>query len=219
MEVGRIEGGCRVLLCVDGGIVTGEVLGSRSAHLATDIGGSALRAGEELAMGRPLRGVQVGGLSADLLQRITSRLSRRLLRQVPGAQHERFEDDARRMMVEREFTISDRSDRTGVRLDGAVIEAPGGSMRSEGVVTGAVQVPPDGKPIALLTDRPATGGYPVIGCIIGADLAALGQLRPRERVRFEWVERAWAVEDLRELEAMIASVPMPRPSGHARSHG
>ena len=103
-----------------------------------------------------------------------------------------------------------------MRFTGASIPAPVESMRSEGVVTGAIQIPPRGTPIALLTDRPATGGYPVIACIIGADLPSLGQLRPRDRVRFEWTDQAAALEALREQEALIAGVPTPQPAAHAR---
>ncbi len=216
VSVGAIQSGCRVLLCVDGGVATERVLGSRSAHLASGVGGGALKAGDELPLGEHRTGLVTGRPSAAVLERVREHLSRRTLRIVRGAQWDWFSEDARRAIAEREFVVSDRSDRTGVRLGGVAIEVPQRSMRSEGVVTGAVQLPRDGQPIVLLVDRPATGGYPVIGCVIGADLPALGQVRPRDRVRLEWIERERAVELLREREELIAQVPVARESGHVR---
>ena len=57
-------------------------------------------------------------------------------------------------------------------------------LPSEGMVLGAVQVPPDGQPVVLLADHPPTGGYPVIGVVHPDDLWQCGQLRPGETVRF-----------------------------------
>ena len=175
-----------------------------------------MKAGDELALGEQRRGLVTGRPSADVLERVRERLSRRTLRIVAGAQWAWIGDEARRAIAEREFVVSDRSDRTGVRLEGEAIEVPQRSMRSEGVVTGAIQLARDGQPIALLVDRPATGGYPVMGCVIGADLAALGQVRPRDRVRFAWIERERAVDLLREQEELIARVPVARESGYMR---
>ncbi|MFG0294217.1 MAG: biotin-dependent carboxyltransferase family protein [Phycisphaerales bacterium JB050] len=217
MSVGAIGGGCRVLLCVDGGVATEPVLGSRSAHLASGVGGCALKAGDELALGGARVGLQTGRPSGEVLSRVREHLARRTLRIVEGAQHGWFSEGARRAIVEREFVVSDRSDRTGVRLEGEAIEVPERSMQSEGVVTGAIQLAHGGLPIVLLVDRPATGGYPVMGCVIGADLPALGQVRPRDRVRFEWIDRERAVELLREQERLIGEVPVARASGYVRS--
>ncbi len=215
ITIGPLSAGCRAYLCIGGGIATQPVLGSRSAHLPTGIGGAALRAGDTLHLGDHPQGLQIAKPASDLIEQILRTLARPVLRLLPGAHHDRFDDSARYDLTDSRFTVSDRSDRTGVRFTGASIAAPAESMRSEGVVTGAIQIPPDGKPIALLTDRPATGGYPVIACIIGADLPSLGQLRPRDRVRFEWTDQAAALEALREQEALIASVLTPQPAAHA----
>ena len=71
-----------------------------------------------------------------------------------------------------------------MRLEGAAWSAPrDGELPSEGMVAGAVQVPPDGQPVVFLADHPATGGYPVIAVVDGrASLAA--QVRPGDRIRF-----------------------------------
>jgi antagonist of KipI len=60
------------------------------------------------------------------------------------------------------------------------------------MVTGAIQLPPDGRPIVLLCDHATVGGYPVVATVVSADLGVLGQLRPGDPVRFEPVDRAGA---------------------------
>jgi allophanate hydrolase subunit 2 len=71
---------------------------------------------------------------------------------------------------------------------GARIESrDGGLMISEGTPLGAIQLPDEGEPIILLSDRPTTGGYPMIACVIGADIATVGQLAPGAPLRFEEV--------------------------------
>ena len=39
----------------------------------------------------------------------------------------------------------------------------------------------------LFVDQQTAGGYPIIANIISADLASVGQLRPRDEIRFELV--------------------------------
>jgi allophanate hydrolase subunit 2 len=81
--------------------------------------------------------------------------------------------------------VSPASNRVGVRLEGPPIERiRHEELLSEGVVTGALQVPPSGQPILLLNDHPTTGGYPVLGVLHEDDLPLAGQLRPGQRLSF-----------------------------------
>jgi len=83
------------------------------------------------------------------------------------------------------YTVSPDSDRVGMRLAGEPLPlVADGELPSEGMVLGAVQVPPDGRPVVLLADHPTTGGYPVVAVVEGADLWQCAQLRPGEPVRF-----------------------------------
>jgi allophanate hydrolase subunit 2 len=59
-----------------------------------------------------------------------------------------------------------------------------GELPSEGIVLGAVQVPPSGQPVVFLADHPTTGGYPVVAVLASADLPDAAQLRPGQQVRF-----------------------------------
>jgi allophanate hydrolase subunit 2 len=126
-----------------------------------------------------------------------------------------FDESARARMAAAEFGIDPASDRTGVRLRGVALDAGAFTLeKSEGVVPGAVQVPPSGEPIVLGVDGPTVGGYPVIASVIGADLPALAQLAAGARVRFAWTDLKNAHAALRELEALIERVAMPDRSGH-----
>ncbi len=93
----------------------------------------------------------------------------------------------------------------GLRLEGVALETPqSGQMVSEGVSLGAIQVPAGGKPIILFVEQQTTGGYPKIANIISADMPSVGQLRPRDEVRFEFV----TPEAARELIiSLIAAYP------------
>jgi allophanate hydrolase subunit 2 len=77
------------------------------------------------------------------------------------------------------------SDRVGARLDGAPLRRlRDDELPSEGLVTGAIQVPHDGRPIVMLADHPVTGGYPVVGIVEPADLPVVAQARPGTPLRF-----------------------------------
>ena len=97
----------------------------------------------------------------------------------------------------------------GLRLEGAPVAAdPGREMITEGVALGAVQVPAGGQPIILFVEQQTTGGYPKIANVISADLHSVGQLRPRDEIRFERVEFETAYSLLREQEQFLASASL-----------
>jgi allophanate hydrolase subunit 2 len=186
------------------------VLGGRATHLASGIGGHegrALRAGDELPAGEPgPAATRAGGAWRALAEAVVSRRTLRLTR---GPHTDAFGAGALAAFSGQEFVVADRSDRTGIRLLGPAIRPPhGGRMLTEGMPPGAVQVTESGMPIILGADRPTTGGYPVLGCMASVDGPALGQLAPRERVRFELV----SFEEARRLydafwDALDAALP------------
>jgi antagonist of KipI len=205
LDIGPLEFGARAYLCVSGGIGVPEVFGSRSTHVLSRLGGlegRALRRGDKLPAG-PAASLAPRTLPERFLA-LTERT--RTLRITPGAQARAFSAESAMRLIASEYTVRDNSDRMGVRFSGPPVCWRGEEMRSEGVPLGAIQIPPDGEPIALGVDAQTTGGYPVIGAVITADLPSLGQLRPRDRVRFHPVSfeeaRALALQQdalLREL--------------------
>jgi antagonist of KipI len=105
-----------------------------------------------------------------------------------------------------EYLVSEESNRMGIRLKGPALGSPGGHMITEGVPLGAVQAPPDGQPIILFVEHQTTGGYPKPANVISADFWRLGQLRPRDRVRFERVTMEGALGLLRDQEEWLYSL-------------
>ena len=91
----------------------------------------------------------------------------------------------------------------GLRLSGTPLtHAKGFNIVSDGIASGAIQVPGDGQPIILLADRQTTGGYPKIATIASVDLPALGRVAPGTKLAFEAISSE-AAEDLRRAQARV----------------
>jgi biotin-dependent carboxylase-like uncharacterized protein len=180
VRVGRASSGVRSYVSVAGGIEVPEVLGSRSTDTLAHLGPPVLRDGDVLAFG-PVVGSPAG---------VDTGPARRLLRPAPlrfhpGPRADWFERDALAALTSTPYTVTAESNRVGLRLEGPVLErVRQGELASEGIVLGAVQVPPSGQPLVFLHDHPTTGGYPVIAIVELDDLWRCAQLRPGEQVRF-----------------------------------
>ncbi len=175
LELGRFLNGVRAYVSVRGGIDVEPVLGSRSTDLLSGLGPPQLREGDVLQIGpepaaKPEDVDPPPPLPAEPI-----------LRLLPGPRDDWFAANA----LAGTWRVSPSSNRVGVRLEGPPIERiRHEELLSEGVVTGALQVPPSGQPILLLNDHPTTGGYPVLGVVHTDDLPLAGQLRPRQRLSF-----------------------------------
>ncbi|MCB2167217.1 MAG: biotin-dependent carboxyltransferase family protein [Deltaproteobacteria bacterium] len=199
--------GCRAYLAVGGGFHIPTVMGSRSTSIGAGFGGfdgRVLRAGDRLPGCRPGHYLACAGRSIpDTLKALP--VSEWVLRVLPGPQDDQFPAASRRQFYEAAYTVSGKSDRTGVRLEGPAIEKETGapdSILSEGILCGAIQVPGDGKPIILLNET-VTGGYRKIAVVIAADLPLLGQLAPGDTVRFQETDLSSALDLLRRVEAAV----------------
>jgi biotin-dependent carboxylase-like uncharacterized protein len=206
LRLGPTRSGARCYLCVRGGIETKLFLGSASTHVLSGLGGHegrALRKGDALNVGAASGPARIRRLSALAKHEMQPR---KALRITPGPQKEWFSESAQRVFHESRYRVAEESNRMGIRLEGTVIPAPsGGEMVSEGVALGAIQVPEGGMPIILFVEQQTTGGYPKIANVISADFHSLGQLRPRDEIRFERVEWETARALLREQEELMTS--------------
>ncbi|HKQ47915.1 MAG TPA: biotin-dependent carboxyltransferase family protein [Phycisphaerae bacterium] len=214
LVTGPIRSGVRSYLCVSGGIDVPQRLGSRSTHLVGAFGGlkgRALRSGDLLEVGGETGRIGDSHLAAAARAYCESRLSRRSVRAVDGPHLNTFDFQAIERLWTTSFKVSVQSDRTGMRLKGRLGPSTlGGRMPSEGMMPGAVQVPASGEPIVLMVDYPTTGGYPVIACVAAVDLPVLGQVRPRQTLRFERVSLAESRSLFAEQEQSLnAEVPPP----------
>ena len=174
-------------LAVGGGFDAPELLGSRSTYPRGGFGGFA---GRRLAEGDRLplrRNTADRGTALRLARQSELGLPERI-RVVLGPQEDCFAAEGIEAFLNQDFTVSNDSDRMGLRLDGPKVRhAAGYNIVSDGIATGAIQVPGDGKPIVLLADHQTTGGYPKIATVISADMPALGRATPGATIRFKAV--------------------------------
>jgi biotin-dependent carboxylase-like uncharacterized protein len=180
LVLGTPASGLRSYLAVRGGVDVPPVLGSRSTDLLSGLGPAPLRAGDELPAGARAADEPVVDVAP-----VAAPSASPVLRIVPGPRRDRLTEDGWRSLTTATWTVSGDSDRVGLRLTGpALTRTTDGELLSEGLVPGAVQVPPDGAPVLFLADHPVTGGYPVPAVVRTADLGAAAQLRPGDTLRF-----------------------------------
>ncbi|MET7453677.1 biotin-dependent carboxyltransferase family protein [Streptomyces sp. NPDC005574] len=185
LEVGPALAGVRGYVAVSGGIAVEPVLGSRSTDLLSGLGPPPLADGAVLPLGPET------GLHARVDVAPQPRPPAELVLHVtPGPREDWFTPQALRTFTTRAYRVSSASNRIGLRTEGPALErARSGELPSEGMVLGAVQVPPDGRPVVFLADHPTTGGYPVIAVVRATDLPATAQAAPGTPVRFVSVHR------------------------------
>ncbi|GAB7064326.1 biotin-dependent carboxyltransferase family protein [Streptomyces mexicanus] len=182
LDVGAATHGVRSYLGFAGGVDAEEVLGSRATDLLSGLGPDPLRDGDTLALGA----ASAAGSPVALDAAPWVAPPRELVLPVTfGPRDDWFTPEGLRTLLTGTYRVSAASNRIGLRLEGpAPARAREGELASEGMVPGAVQVPPEGRPVVFLSDHPTTGGYPVIGVVHPAALGAMAQARPGTPVRF-----------------------------------
>lgn len=183
LTLGHPERGLRYVIAVRGGVDAAPALGSRAADTLAGLGPLALTAGTVLPIGDAGRHAVDPSVVARELPAPGDLVD---LEITLGPRDDWFTTAAVETLTGQEWTVTPRSDRVGIRLQGQVPleRALGGELPSEGAVTGAIQVPPDGQPVLFLPDHPLTGGYPIIGALTDRSLDLAGQLAPGVRLRF-----------------------------------
>lgn len=217
LALGACRVGARSYLAVAGGIDVPPVFGSRATDILGGIGGvegRPLTVGDLLPLAPPALGATTAvAVPQDLIPEYSPTIA---VRVVLGPQDERFTEDAIAAFLASCFTVTRESDRMGMRLEGPALTfrdgAPGADILSEGVVTGAIQVPAHGKPIVLLAAHQTTGGYAKIATVIGADLWRLGQARPGDTVGFSAVTIPEAHEALAVYHALFDPAVLVPPA-------
>lgn len=193
LRCGATANGARCYLCIHGGFEVKEVLGSTSTHIMTNVGGfqgRALMKGDVLPY-KKVEGKKLmhhhfpDSVAAGLMKRYS-------LRVTEAPQSRNFSKETLQLFSSSGYRVSEETNRMGLRLSGASLpRIVSEDMITEGVTSGAIQVSHDGRPIILFVEHQTTGGYPKIANVISADVHRVGQLRPRDDVRFVFV----SVED------------------------
>jgi len=206
LRVGATRSGARCYLCVQGGIVERPFLGSVSTHLLSGLGGHegrALRKGDAVRIGRVTGAFRKRTVSPRILRSLSPR---KVLRVTPGPQSDLFPQKSQQLFYESTYRIAEDSNRMGLRLEGpSIAQVSSEDMITEGVSIGAVQITAGGQPIILFVEQQTTGGYAKIANVISADLHSLGQLRPRDEIRFERADWDTARALLLEQEQLLTS--------------
>jgi biotin-dependent carboxylase-like uncharacterized protein len=188
LDIGLLAHGMRCYLAVAGGMLGPSAFASCATDELSAIGPGPLQRGQVLHAGpwAPPLGDHLAPGSWTKLETEDSAVS---LRVVPGPHSECFRPDALEHLSRLRFVVGDDSNRVGLRLrraDGrsSSLRVDRAELDSQGMVTGAVQVPPGGDPVVLMPDHATLGGYPVVAVVVSADHGILGQCRPGTVVRF-----------------------------------
>ena len=193
LELGLPPAGLRSYVAVRGGVDVRPVLGSRATDTLAGLGPSPPAAGDLLPVGAvPTDGAEAGAgnLVGEVLDAAPTLPYPGLatVRVLPGPRDDWFVPAALAALTSQPYLVTAACDRVGMRLAGPGLERREvRELTSEGTVAGALQVPPDGRPILFLADHPVTGGYPVIAVVVHDDLPVAAQLRPGDRLGFRRV--------------------------------
>jgi antagonist of KipI len=217
----KVKAGCRAYLAVSGGLVVPKIMGSCSTYLSGNFGGLE---GRKLRRGDILYTPDIPSCLGKLGLRFPSDWIPSLdkedpLKVIPGPQDHHFTEKGVQTFCSSSYQVTPQCDRMGVRLKGPKIERRSDveeSIISEGLISGSIQVPGNGKPLIILTEL-VTGGYTKIATIISTDLPKVAQLKPGDQVRFKpiSVEKSHLLlkeqEDrLKELKKIIQESCLPK---------
>jgi antagonist of KipI len=205
--------GARAYLAVSGGINVPPMLGSRSTHLVSamgGVGGRALIAGDRLPLGDS--SLPQGTVLAPQEPIVALPDRHAIVRVLPGPQADYFTPDALDLLQSAPYLVGHNSDRMGFRLQGPrLTHARGADTISDATPLGVLQIPASGQPILLMADRQTTGGYPKLATVISADMAIAGQLAPNDTVAFVICTRAEALKALIAQERALMALEGHRP--------
>jgi biotin-dependent carboxylase-like uncharacterized protein len=210
LSFGSAVNGFRAYIAIAGGIGVPRVMGSRSTNLPSGFGGHEGRIlkKEDILECDERRGPRIEPGRPFNPEWIPQYSDKWKLRVILGPQDDHFPDDSRDNFSGNTYTMSQDSDRTGIRLEGPEIRCKPdieASIVSEGVIAGSIQIPGDGKPIIILAET-VTGGYRKIATVISADLPLLGQMKPGDGIRFEVISLAEAHLALQKMEERIKNI-------------
>ncbi|MGK0500177.1 MAG: biotin-dependent carboxylase-like uncharacterized protein [Oceanicoccus sp.] len=204
IALGFTTAGSRVYLAVAGGFQVTPQFGSTATVVRESVGGlagSALVEGDFLSCAE-VNSKQNRRLAEFDRPRYDSDIE---VRVIPSYQQKHFDDLQQLRFFNSEYTVSQRCDRMGYRLEGAEVSSDIDGILSEGICYGAIQVPADGQPIVLLNDRQTIGGYPKIGSALSMDAARLAQLAKGGKVHFRAISPYCAHNELLLAENRFAA--------------
>lgn len=208
ISFGKPQSGCRAYIAVAGGIDFPIVMGSRSIHTRSQLGGNgrALIKGDIIGIKNRIRGDRALSrcLPSDYIPIYDKEWH---VRVIMGPQSEYFTRSGIYVFLNSEYEITSQADRMGYRLKGPKIEHKAGAdILTDATPPGSIQVPGDGMPIILLADAQTTGGYAKIAVVITSDQYQLGQAKPGDKIKFSKIRIGEAHRLLKEEEEKILRI-------------
>jgi 5-oxoprolinase (ATP-hydrolysing) subunit C len=203
LKLGIARGGSFSYLAIEGGIKGEPMFGSLAVNARAGLGSPyprPLQAGDELSVAAASAGPE---RRIDLPAAIAGPI-----RVALGPQNDEFSDEAIGLFLDSEWKISATSDRMGYRLEGPAIKhLHGHNIVSDGTVNGSIQVPGNGQPIVLMSDRGTSGGYPKIATVITADFGRFAQVPAGTAFRFKAVSMDEAQAEARKFAELLRTLP------------
>lgn len=181
LELGFSTDATTIYLGIKDGFIKDKVMGSASVSIKENIGGTAIKIGDELEYKSTIFN-EIRHLKKEYIPKFQNEI---VLRLIKGYQYESFKDRDIKSFFSTIYEVSNQTNRMGTRLSGEPLQNIQKGIISEGISYGAVQIPPHGEPIVLLKERQSIGGYPKIGSIIPQDCFLLSQAKPKTKVRFQ----------------------------------
>lgn len=186
VEITRADNGMRSYLAIQGGLLVEPVFGSKTTVMRDQLGGLyqngvPLKPQDKIAITEQLPLTQPQKAPPDA---IPDHLSNMPIQVVEGYQQGQFTDAQKALFYGRSYCVEANSNRMAIRLSGDPLVMQTHSLVSEGITKGAIQIPPDGLPIVMLSDRQTVGGYPKLGSVLSVDCDRLAQMAPGTIIGF-----------------------------------
>ncbi len=185
LKMKAAKSGMRAYLAVAGGFDLALVMGSMSTNMKCKVGGfegRKLQNGDEIPLRFETGLSLIGHRKIKCQEKYPKEIT---VRVILGPQDFVFSEKGIETFLCTSYTVTDKSDRMGIRLDGAKIESKSAvDIISDGVATGSIQIPAAGTPIIMMADRQTTGGYAKIATVVSADLPKIAQAKPGTKVNF-----------------------------------
>jgi antagonist of KipI len=208
LHIGARRAGARGYLAIAGGIGVSKILGSRSTHLVSRLGGlsgRALSAGDDVPLEPADEAPIPVGVVAPARLPVPGEETR--IRVLAGPHEDRFTADALDVLQSAAYRVGNDSDRMGFRLVGPRLTHQGpADIISDATPLGVLQVPASGQPVLLMADRQTTGGYPNLATVISADIGLAGQLAPGDSIRFDLTTAQEALAALIKQERLLLPI-------------
>ncbi len=190
LTFGKLRYGCRCYICFYGGLDIPLVMQSRSTYLPAKIGGLLGRAleNQDTIGFRSPYSCEKRQFNWHISPKVYANIASKIVRVIKGPHIDQFDGDSLNAFFSSIFTVDVNSNRMGYRLlSSPLTRKIKKEILSSAVTLGTIQVPPEGTPIILLSDRPTTGGYPVIAQVASIDIPIIVQKMPHEKIQFEMI--------------------------------